>query len=175
MDRSKMARRATCRWMVANLEPSKSSNIDFLDLIDKFNDHANSELAGLQISNSRLVSYLEETFRTAKFDGETNRIHGVSWRKPKEVVHEPRPSKSPEDQAMETRLLAFLNDGNVGVARGEKGFTASSFAGWRQSWLMSGGARIVHDRIDPKEAQTFLEKSGLVRWDDENKLWFVKA
>jgi hypothetical protein len=144
-------------------------------LVDKFNGYANSELAGLTVSNARLVSYLEEEFRGVKYDEPSGRINGIRWRKVTPVVYEPRPSKSPEDQAMETRLLAFLNDGNVGVARGEKGFTASSFAGWRQSWLMSGGARIVHDRIDPKEAQTFLEKSGLVRWDDENKLWFVKA
>lgn len=173
MDRSKMTRRAVCRWIAANLEPGKSANVDFLDLVDKFNDYANSELAGLTVSNARLLSYLEETFRTAKFDEATNRIHGVSWRKVTPVVHEPRPSKSPEDQALETRLVTFLNQGSVFVQRGEAGFTTAAFANWRDSWLTQVGAQLRHDRIDPKEAQSWLEsRHDLVELRDDG-LWYV--
>jgi len=115
---------------------------------------------------------LEEEFRGAKFDEATNRIHGVSWRKVTPVVHEPRPSKSPEDQAMETRLLTFLNQGSVFIARGEKGFTTAAFAGWRDVWLTSIGAEIRHDRISLEEAQTFLERSSMVELRDDG-LWYV--
>lgn len=170
-----MSRRAVCRWLVANLEPGKTSNIDFLDLIDRFNDHANSELAGLQISNSRLVSYLEEQFRGAKFDEKTNRITGVNWRKPKEIKWEPIPTKSPEDRAMETRLLAFLRYGNVFVARGEKPFSTSNFANFRDSVFYGGAAHIQHDRIDHDKAEEFLKRSPMVRYDEDARLWFVTS
>ena len=172
MDRSKMVRRAVCRWIAANLEPGKSANVDFLDLVDRFNDHAASNLAGLTVSNSRLIGYLEEEFRGAKFDEATNRIHGVNWRKVTPVVYEPRPSKSPEDQAMETRLLTFLNQGSVFIARGSQGFTTAAFAGWRDVWLTSIGAEIRHDRISLEKAQTFLERSSMVELRDDG-LWYV--
>lgn len=174
MDRTKMSRRAVCRWLVTNLEPGKTSNIDFLDLIDRFNDHANSELAGLQISNSRLVSYLEEQFRGAKFDEKTNRIHGVNWRKVEPKVWEPIPTKSPEDSALEVRFTTFLSQGSVFVQRGEKGFTTAAFANWRDSWLTSIGAQIRHDKIDFDEAQSWLEsRSDLVRYDEASQSWFI--
>lgn len=175
MDRSKMVRRAVCRWIAANLEPGKSANVDFLDLVDRFNDHAASNLAGLTVSNSRLISYLEEEFRGAKFDEATNRIHGVNWRKVTPVVHEPKPEVDPKDQALAVRLMAFLNQGSVFIARGSQGFTTAAFAGWRDVWLTSIGAEIRHDRIDPEEAEKFLKQSEAVRWDEDSQLWFVKA
>ena len=174
MDRSKMVRRAVCRWIAANLEPGKSANVDFLDLVDRFNDHAASNLAGLTVSNSRLISYLEEEFRGAKFDEATNRIHGVNWRKVTPVVHEPKPEVDPKDQALAVRLMAFLNQGSVFIARGSQGFTTAAFANWRDVWLTSIGAQIRHDRIDPKEAQTFLERSSMVELRDDG-LWYVKV
>jgi hypothetical protein len=174
MDRSKMVRRAVCRWIAANLEPGKSANVDFLDLVDRFNDHAASNLAGLTVSNSRLIGYLEEEFRGAKFDEATNRIHGVNWRKVTPVVHEPKPEVDPKDQALAVRLMAFLNQGSVFIARGSQGFTTAAFAGWRDVWLTSIGAQIRHDRIDPKEAQAFLERSSMVELRDDG-LWYVKV
>jgi len=174
MDRSKMVRRAVCRWIAANLEPGKSANVDFLDLVDRFNDHAASNLAGLTVSNARLVSYLEEEFRTAKFDEATNRIHGVNWRKVAPVVYEPRPSKSPEDQALAVRLMAFLNQGSVFIARGSQGFSTAAFAGWRDSWLTQVGAQIRHDKIDHEAAQKFLDGSSMVEARDDG-LWYVRS
>lgn len=175
MDRSKMARRAVCRWIAANLEPGKSANVDFLDLVDRFNDHAASNLAGLTVSNSRLIGYLEETFRTAKFDEATNRIHGVNWRKVTPVVYEPRPSKSPEDQALETRLVTFLNQGSVFVQRGEAGFTTAAFANWRDSVFYGGFYHLQHDKIDFDKAEDFLKRSPMVRYDEDARLWFVTS
>jgi len=175
MNRDAMVRRAASRWLVSVLESSKSSNVDMLDLLEKFNSHSNSDLGGLRISEGQLLSILELNFPEAKIDKKTGRIHNLTWKKPKVVEFKPIQTKSLEESRMEGRLLAFLNAGNVFVARGEAGFTTSSFSNWRDSWFYGGFAHIRHDRIDPEEAQTFLEKSGLVRWDDENKLWFVKA
>lgn len=174
MDRSKMVKRAVARWLAANLEPSKSSNVDQLELIDRFQDHANSELAGLRVSNNQLIGFLEEMFRTSKFDEATGRINGVHWKKVKPVVHEPKPEVDPKDQALEVRLVTFLNQGSVFVQRGSQGFTTAAFAGWRDVWLTSIGAQIRHDRIDPKEAQAFLERSLMVELRDDG-LWYVKA
>jgi len=172
MDRTRMVKRAISRWLVATLEPSKSGNIDFLDLVDRFNDHSNSELAGLRISNAQLVSYLEELFK-AKHDEPTGRIHGVCWRKVEPRVWKPKPTKDPKDQALETRLLAFLNDNNVGMKRGEMGFATSSFAGYRQSWFYGGYFHLKHDRIDHDTAEEFLKKCEMVRYDEDIQSWFV--
>ena len=173
MDRSKMVRRAVCRWIAANLEESKSGNIDQLDLIDKFQDHANSQLGGLRVRNQQLVGFLEEQFRGVKYDEPSGRINGIIWRKPKEVKWVEKPSKSKEDSALETRLLTFLRQGNVFVARGGAGFSTAAFANWRDSWFYGGFAHIRHDRIDPEEAQSWLEsRHDLVELRDDG-LWYV--
>ncbi len=169
-----MVKRAVARWLAANLEPSKSSNVDQLELIDRFQDHANSELAGLRVSNNQLIGFLEEMFRTSKFDEATGRINGVHWKKVKPVVYEPKPEVDPKDQALEVRLVTFLNQGSVFVQRGEAGFSTAAFAGWRDVWLTSIGAEIRHDKIDHEAAQAFLDGSSMVEARDDG-LWYVRS
>lgn len=169
-----MVRRAASRWLVSVLESSKSSNVDMLDLLEKFNSHSNSDLGGLRISEGQLLSILELNFPEAKIDKKTGRIHNLTWKKPKVVEVKPIPTRSREDIAMEGRLLAFLNQGSVFIARGSQGFTTAAFAGWRDVWLTSIGAQIRHDRISTEEAQAFLERSSMVEARDDG-LWYVRS
>lgn len=174
MDRSKMVRRAVARWLAANLEPSKSANIDFLDLVDKFNDHSNSELVGLRISNGQLISYIEEIFKGVKFDKDSGRLHGVNWRKPRKIEFKPLPVKDPKETAMEIRLGEFLNDRNQDIKHGKVGFKTIDFANYRQALLMGGFYKVGHDMIDFKEAQAWLEKrDDLV--ESKDGLWYIRS
>jgi len=170
-----MVKKAVSRWLVATLEPSKSANVDFLDLVDKFNDHSNSVLAGLRISNGQLISFLEESFKGVKYDEASGRICGVNWRKPRKIEFAPIPTKDPEETEMECRLNAFLNDHDQDIKRGLKPFKTADFASYRQTWLMSGTFTVKHDAIDHGKAEEFLKRSGLVRWDEDSRSWFVKT
>ncbi len=174
MNRDAMVRRAASRWLVSVLESSKSSNVDMLDLLEKFNSHSNSDLGGLRISEGQLLSILELNFPEAKIDKKTGRIHNLTWKKPKVVEFKPIQTKSLEESRMEGRLLAFLNAGNVFVARGEAGFTTSSFSNWRDSWFYGGYYHLRYAEIDFDEAEAFLKKSEMVGLRDD-KLWYVRS
>jgi hypothetical protein len=174
MNRDGMVRRAASRWLVSVLESSKSSNVDMLDLLEKFNSHSNSDLGGLRISEGQLLSILELNFPEAKIEKKTGRIHNLTWKKPKVVEFKPIPTKSPEDSAMEIRMLAFFGDRDQRIRRGEAGFSTADFANYRQSWLTSAGASLRHDRIDPKAAQAFLERCVMVECRSDGLWWTTR-
>jgi len=169
-----MVKKAVSRWLVATLEPSKGANVDFLDLVDKFNDHSNSVLAGLRISNGQLISYLEESFKGVKYDEASGRITGVNWRKQRKIEFKPIPTKDPKETAMECRLNAFLTDHDRDIKRGLKPFKTADFASYRQTWLMSGTFTVQHDAIDFSEAEEFLKQSGMVELRDDG-LWYIRS
>lgn len=173
MNRDAMVRRAASRWLVSVLESSKSSNVDMLDLLEKFNSHSNSDLGGLRISEGQLLSILELNFPEAKIDKKTGRIHNLTWKKPKVVEFKPIPTRSREDIAMEGRLLSFFNYSNVGYHRGTLGFPTSTFARWRDTYFQGGSVVVKYDVISIDEAQRWLEsRTDLVEFRDG--LWWTR-